>query len=394
MRFPHRRPEIPLHPERRFPMPDGDSLILGTNNSAQNQTNLTVGLGDESGSYGLRVQALDGIAVGGRSAVGNGLEGISFSASGVAGTSTSEDGVFGRSTSGTGAHGTSVSGSGVRGTSFQGSAVEGFSFGLGAGVTGIAPFQTGPGVVGLSQNSFGVRGQSGAAVLLPPVGGGPQFQKCAVQGSSDEGTGVRGDSAHKVGVRGRTFTGDAVFGSCSDQPSGPATKGNGIHGMAPHSSPNATTGPFAGRFQGDVTISGHLWVGGHLVGWPWWWLSAPIVLAAGVSTLDRKGEAVIKVPKGLGAAHKNLRYQLTAIGAAAPELHVARELRGDAFKIAGGKSGRKVSWQVAGELKPGRVAAKGAQEKPFDEKLAQRFKRQSRELMRHAAALRGETRRR
>ena len=375
-------------------MPDGDSLILGTNNNAQNQTNLTVGLGDESGSYGLRVQALDGIAVGGRSAVGNGLEGISFSASGVAGTSTSDDGVFGRSTSGTGAHGTSVSGSGVRGTSFQGSAVEGFSFGLGAGVTGIAPFQTGPGVVGVSQNSFGVRGQSGAADLLPPVGGGPQFQKCAVQGSSDEGTGVRGDSAHKVGVRGRTFTGDAMFGSCSDQPNGPATKGNGIHGMAPRSSPNATTGPFAGRFDGDVTISGHLWVGGRLVGWPWFWLSAPIVLAAGVVVLDRKGEAVIRLPKGLGAAHKDFRYQLTAIGGAAAELHVAQEIRGDLFKIAGGRNRLKVSWQVSGAPKPGRVAAEHPQERPFDERTAQQYRRQAKELIRRVVELRERTPRR
>jgi hypothetical protein len=375
-------------------MADGDSLILGTNNNAQNQTNLNVGLGDESGSYGLRVQALDGIAVGGRSAVGFGLEGISFSGSGVAGTSTSDDGVFGRSTSGTGAHGTSVSGSGVRGTSFQGSAVEGFSFGLGAGVTGVAPFQTGPGVVGVSQNSFGVRGQSGAANLLPPVGGGPQFQKCAVQGSSDEGTGVRGDSAHKVGVRGRTFTGDAVFGSCSDQPNGPATKGNGIHGMAPHSSPNATTGPFAGRFDGDVTISGHLWVGGRLVGWPWWWLSAPVVLAAGVVALDRKGEAVVKLPKGLGAAHRGFRYQLTAIGGAAPELHVAKEIRGDTFKIAGGRGRLKVSWQVSGEPILGRIETEGAREKPFDERMAQQYRRQSKELMRRVAELRGGTRRR
>ena len=71
------------------------------------------------------------------------------------------------------------------------------------GRDGHRTYQSGPGVVGVSSNSFGVRGQSGAADLLPPVGGGPQFLKCAVQRSSDEGTGVRGDSAHKVGVRGR-----------------------------------------------------------------------------------------------------------------------------------------------------------------------------------------------
>jgi hypothetical protein len=375
-------------------MADGDNLILGTNNNAQSQTNLDVGLGDEGGSYGLHVQALDGTAVGGRSAVGNGLEGVSFSASGVAGTSTSDDGVFGTSSTGTGSHGTSFSGSGVRGTSFQGNAVEGFSFGVGPGVIGIAPYQTGPGVVGFSQNSFGVRGQSGDANLLPPVGGGPQFQKCAVQGSSDEGTGVRGDSAHKVGVRGRTFTGDAVFGSCSDQPNGPATKGNGIHGMAPRSSPNATAGPFAGRFDGDVTISGHLWVGGRLIWWPWWWLNIPSVLAAGLAALDRKGEAVIKLPKGLGALHKDFRYQLTAVGGSGRDLHVAREVRGDAFKIAGGTSRLKVSWQVAGVLKADSVAVERAREKAFDQKAAQAYRREAKELVQRVTKLRDRTRRR
>jgi hypothetical protein len=243
-------------------MADGDNLILGTDNSAETQTNLNVGLGtDTSGQYGLRVTALDGHAVGGLSGVGFGIEGISTSGSGVAGKSTSDDGVFGSSTSGTGAHGTSSGGSGVRGTSFQGTGVEGFSFGDGPGVTGTAPYKAAPGVVGTSTNSFGVRGQSGAADLLPPVGGGPQFLKCGVQGSSDEGTGVRGDSAHKVGVRGRSFTGDGVFGSCADQPKGPKTTGNGIHGQAPRSSPDAQTGPFAGRFDGDVKISGKLYVG-------------------------------------------------------------------------------------------------------------------------------------
>jgi hypothetical protein len=296
---------------------DGDSLILGTNNTNKNQTNLSVGLGDESGSYGLHVEALDGTAVGGLSALGFGIEGISFSVSGVKGTSTSSSGVWGASTSGIG--------------------VEGGS-------------QSGPGVVGASSNSFGVRGQSGFAVLLPPVGGGPQFQKCGVQGSSDEGTGVRGDSAHRVGVRGRTFAGDGVFGSCADQPNGPTTQGNGLHGMAPRSSPDAQTGPFAGRFDGDVTISGRLYVGGRLVAFAELEQSS-VVLAAGMVDLDGKGEAIVELPKGTGNSHTDFRYQLTPIGGPAPNLHVAQQISGDKLKIAGGTSQLKVSWQVAGELK-------------------------------------------
>jgi hypothetical protein len=242
-------------------------------------------------------------------------------------------------------------------------------------------YKAAPGVVGTSTNSFGVRGQSGAADLLPPVGGGPQFLKCGVQGNSDEGTGVRGDSAHKVGVRGRSFTGDGVFGSCADQPKGPKTTGNGIHCQAPRSSPDAQTGPFAGRFDGDVKISGKLYVGNTLVAYAALRQSS-LVLAAGMVALDRKGEAMVPLPRGTGNLHANFRYQLTPVGGPAPNLHVAQPIRGDKFKIAGGTGRIRVSWQVTGELKDRRVAIEYPAEKPFDEKSAQAHRRESRNFTR------------
>jgi hypothetical protein len=164
--------------------------------------------------------------------------------------------------------------------------------------------------------------------------------------------------------------------------------------MAPRSSPNAQTGPFAGKFEGDVTISGHLWVGGRLIGWPWWWLQVPIVLAAGLVTLDRKGEALIKLSKGMGAAHKDFRYQLTAVGGPARDLHVAREIRADTFKIAGGTSKLKVSWQVAGVLKGGSIPASRDREKPFDEKAAQAYGRAAKALLQRVTDLRESAQRR
>jgi hypothetical protein len=289
--------------------------------------------------------------------------------------------------------GSSTNDAGVRGTSFQSSGVEGLSFGPGAGVTGAVVAQgSGPGVVGLSNTSFGVRGQSGAAVLLPPVGGGPQFQKCAVQGSSDEGTGVRGDSAHKVGVRGRSFAGDGVFGSCSDEPNGPKSKGNGIHGQAPRPSPDGKQGPFAGKFDGDVKISGHLYVGNTLVAHPRL-MQAPLAVASGLVDLDRKGEAVVTLPKGLGDLHSDFRYQLTPVGGPAPNLHVAQEVRGDKFKIAGGTSRLKVSWQIAGELKDRRLGIEHAPEEPFDQKMAQEYNRQSKEFTQRVGEIRRRTQR-
>src|SRR5215213_3582230 len=83
----------------------------------------------------------------------------------------------------------------------------------------------------------------------------------------------------------------------------------------------------------------------------------------GVVTLDEKGEALIELPDWFGALNKDFRYQLTAIGAPGPNLYIAEEIsdattnysstssnnnNNSRFKIAGGTSGMKVSWQVTG----------------------------------------------
>ena len=81
----------------------------------------------------------------------------------------------------------------------------------------------------------------------------------------------------------------------------------------------------------------------------------------GVVTIDDKGEAEIELPDWFGALNKDFRYQLTAIGAPGPNLYIAEEIpdtttnysesnnnNNNHFKIAGGTSGMKVSWQVTG----------------------------------------------
>jgi len=56
----------------------------------------------------------------------------------------------------------------------------------------------------------------------------------------------------------------------------------------------------------------------------------------------------VELPAYFEALNKDFRYQLTAVGAAAPALHVAQEVKGNRFRIAGGRPGMKVSWQVTG----------------------------------------------
>jgi hypothetical protein len=50
-------------------------------------------------------------------------------------------------------------------------------------------------------------------------------------------------------------------------------------------------------------------------------------------------------PDYFEALNRDPSYHLTAIGAPMPNLHVAVEIQGNRFKIAGGVPGKKVSWK-------------------------------------------------
>jgi hypothetical protein len=65
-------------------------------------------------------------------------------------------------------------------------------------------------------------------------------------------------------------------------------------------------------------------------------------------SLDANGEAVVVFPEWFDSLNREFRYQLTALGAPGPNLYVAEEVANSQFKIAGGKPGMKVSWQVTG----------------------------------------------
>jgi hypothetical protein len=71
-------------------------------------------------------------------------------------------------------------------------------------------------------------------------------------------------------------------------------------------------------------------------------------LYSGNTVLDASGEAVVQLPDWFEVINKDFRYQLTPIGAPGRDLYVAEEVSGGHFKIAGGKPGGKISWQVSG----------------------------------------------
>jgi hypothetical protein len=290
------------------------------------------------------------------------------SGAGVQGTSTSGFGVIGKS-SRTGVQGicTSSVGNGVWGSSPSDTGVFG-STSTGRGVSGNATGSSGVGVFGQSSAGNGVEGRSpgGTAVYGNGILG--------VFGQGNQGgSGVYGNSGTGVGVYGQSTGDDGVFGT--------SINGTGVHGMANgvgvfgeagsygviargsvgiYAAP--TTGnTIAGLFGGDVQVQGNLTKssGSFKIDHPLdpankylyhSFVESPDMknIYDGTVTLDEKGEAVVPMPDYFTALNQDFRYQLTAIGAPAPNLYVAQKMTDNYFKVAGGKPGMEVSWQVTG----------------------------------------------
>lgn len=67
----------------------------------------------------------------------------------------------------------------------------------------------------------------------------------------------------------------------------------------------------------------------------------------GEATLDRAGAATVELPRWFASVNTRPRYQLTALGRPAPDLHVAGDDEKRAsFRIAGGAPGQRVCWRV------------------------------------------------
>jgi hypothetical protein len=269
--------------------------------------------------------------------VGYGVLGYSFNGEGVHGSSQDGVGVNGYSRTNVGVNGVCAYGAGVYGATFSGEGVNGYSS-IGAGVYGES--RSGIGVQGLSASGSGVFSESVT------------------------GYGVEGRSQEYIGVSGHSFLGTGVFGS--------SYFGIGVYGFSGLT--------WAAYLDGAVYIRGPLEKPGgsfkidHPLDPANKYLSHSFVESPdmknvydGVVLLDDEGEAVIDLPDWFSALNKDFRYQLTAIGAPGPNLYIAEEIISDKtginysssnnnnnnnnrshFKIAGGTSGMKVSWQVTG----------------------------------------------
>ncbi len=179
--------------------------------------------------------------------------------------------------------------------------------------------------------------------------------------SYPNGRGIEGDSVYGNGVHGvsASLTASGLYGENAGQGFGIAGRTTGT-GSAVFGDNTSGSG-FAGNFNGNVRVQGTLSkaAGSFEIDDPTdpankylyhSFVESPDMMNIynGNVTLDANGEARVQMPDWFQALNQEFRYQLTAIGAPGPNLYVAEEINGNKFRIAGGKPGSKVSWQVTG----------------------------------------------
>lgn len=259
------------------------------------------------------------------------------------------------------------------------------------GVEGVSVSSSGAGVFGNNNSAAccfaaGVFGQSvgGTGVLGQATStSGLNF---GVQGttSSGQGVGVQGNSPN-VAVAGFN---QVCSTTCSPVPgvAGQFVTGLGglvLQGLAGNSL-NTLAQVFSVDSNGNLTITGNLSKGSgsfridHPLDPANKYLSHSFVespdmmnIYNGIVVLDSEGKATVNLPDYFEALNNDFRYQLTAIGAPGPNLYVAEEISANHFKVAGGRPGAKVSWQVTGVRQDAYAQAhriKVEEDKPAKEK--------------------------
>jgi hypothetical protein len=331
------------------PVPAAATHLLGfghVNDAGAANTTLTT---SSTGTALLVTQNGTGTAL--RGSASNGIAGFftSASGSGVSGVVAANNkfGVYGANDALTYGGGAAIraDGKGNHGlvattAEPSASAVRGFNMAGGYSVHGEGWIA----VYGESASNAGVWGQTETGI--------------GVYGVSGSNFGVLGASSSGVGVRGSSSGDDAVLGRTT------AAYKAGIAGA----NPNALG--WAGYFEGNVVITGTLNGSGVLsrIDHPLdpanktlahTFVGSPEMknVYDGTVTLDARGEASVALPAYFEALNTSVHYQLTAIGAAAPDLHVAAKVNKNRFTIAGGQPGTEVSWQVTGVRRDAYAAA-------------------------------------
>ncbi len=154
-------------------------------------------------------------------------------------------------------------------------------------------------------------------------------------------------STYAYGVRGTAWGAGTCYGVYGEA-TGPGFN-IGVYGDA------IGDGNIAGYFRGKLFASTKLFQIDHPLDPENSYLNhysaegpEPLNVYSGTAVLDASGAAQVQLPAYFEAINRDFRYQLTAIGAAMPNLHVARKIERNSFVIGGGQPGGEVSWEVKG----------------------------------------------
>ena len=309
------------------------------------------------------------------STTGRGVVGYATATSGdargVAGYSDSTGGigVYGRAgaTAGTtyGVYGRSDSPQGVGVYGYNSSSTDGVGV-YGVGPNAVIGISSSPGyaaIYGRNQattgEGMGVYGRSdsssGSGVYGYATAAGGTANGVEGISAADQGTGVygraNGTTALANGVLGESYYGlaNGVSGIVW------TTTGTGVGVFGQTHSPSG----YAGYFSGNVHVNGTFTAVNKLFK-----IDHPLDPAnkylyhysvesaevlnqySGNVVLGADGSAWVELPSWFGALNRDVRYLLTPIGAPAPGLYIAQEIRDNRFQIAGGPPGLKVSWLI------------------------------------------------
>jgi len=241
--------------------------------------------------------------------------------------------------------GSSAVGTGVFGLSLMDASTAGGVYGRGPAV-GVAGGVKGSGTA--PDRKVGVYGTGAGTGGLGATG---------VMGESDSSTGVFGLSSTGEGIRGESSNTGYNFGVVAIGPNA------GVAAFNPENSNAAylASACCAAWLTGDVFVGGSLTKSGggfqidHPVDPGDRYLLHSFVESSemknvydGLAQLDGQGQSTVELPAWFQALNRDFRYQLTAIGAPAPSLHIAREISDHSFRIGGGTPGGIVSWEVTG----------------------------------------------
>jgi hypothetical protein len=270
----------------------------------------------------------------------------------------------------------------------------------GAGVQGRNAGTAGTGAavqaIGVNNNGVDATTDSGSKYAVKGVGGNGtaiygQATQVGVHGQGYSGVygtvgaaafaakgvyGNGGSGTDNMGVYGTVNAsgGKGVYGNNS------ATSGNaiGVHGKT------ASASGYAGYFEGNLHTTGALskGSGSFKIDHPLdpankylfhSFVESPEMLNvySGIAELGPDGRAEVMLPTWFGALNREVRYQLTAVGAPMPQLYISDEVRDNCFSIGGGIQGKRVSWQLTGVRQDAYARAHPVPvevEKPEDEK--------------------------